>query len=134
MDEKVEVFGRIWQLYANDIKDVLVKSGVVDSRLPDYGKLQLILEITHLNKLRHTEEWLTGFIKTHILPWRKVRAENTQEYWDNIELLGMGKDFKEVKLLKECAKKIKADWFTPHNFLAPVKKEKKKDGEGKEQG
>lgn len=124
LGQKGEIFGRIWQLYKN-IEATLKKIGIPDTRLPDYNKCtELILE-THINKLRHGEEWLKAFINTHIKAWEKVRGENPEDYWDKIQILGMGSEFTEVKRLNELSKKVKSDWFTPHNFLAPAKRVKK---------
>lgn len=123
--EKQELFDGMWHTFKG-IKDVLRAAKIPSNRMLDYNKLQELMFDTHINKLRHSKEWLDNFIKTHIAPWRKIRAENTEQYWDNIEALGMGEDFTEVKKMEELCRYIRRDWFTTHNFLAPKKKKKEK--------
>lgn len=129
--EKAEVFGRIWHVFKS-IEDVLKKAKVPEGRFPDYNKLQEAMVEAHINKLRHGEEWLNTFITTHIKPWQRVRSENPETYWENVAAFGMGNELTEVKKLNELSKKIRADWFTTHNFLAPLKREKKEKKDGQE--
>lgn len=123
LKQKNEIFVRVWELYKS-IEDTLTKAGI--TRFPDYGKVFETLEDTHVNKLRHGEEWMKHFILKHITPWRKLRAENSEAYWENAKLMGLGKDFKEIRMIGEFSKAIRKEWFTQHNILV-VKKEKKAD-------
>lgn len=118
--ERQEIFERIFVVY-EAIKDILIKAGIKEERLPNKNKLEFILLETHINKMRHTEQWLAKFIVSHVTPWKKVRGENSEKYWADVEALGWGTEFQEVKRLKILSKKIKVDWFSSHNFLTAKK-------------
>lgn len=118
---KQEIFERIWFTFRH-IEPVLDKAGIPKTRLPEYEKTMLAVVELPLNKMRHTETWLKEFITKYITPWKRIRAENPESYWENVKMMGFG-NLGEVQKMNELSKGIRRDWFSTHNVLVTKRKE-----------
>lgn len=128
---KYNIYREAWDFF-KEFEDILIASGVPINRLPREDKMLEALEDIPLNKMRHGMNWIKSFKKLCIDAYTKIRAENSEEYWENAKALGWGNEYTEIRELGLAAKKIRTDWFTSHNPLIPpkkikVKKEKKDD-------
>lgn len=123
-----KVFDEVWVLFKS-FEDILIKAKLPAERMPDATKLYPVIQAMNINKLTHGLEWLKKFEVTHINPWKKLRAENTEQYWSGLELINAGNQFIEIRLLNDLSKAIRRDWFNSQNVLVLPKKEpaKKKD-------
>lgn len=121
-----KVFDEIWCLFKS-FEDILIKAKLPPERSPDATKLYPIIQAMNINKLTHGLAWLKKFEVSHIHPWKKLRAENTEQYWAGLELMNFGNQFIEIKMLNDLSKNIRRDWFTAHNVLVMPKKEHKKE-------
>lgn len=126
LQTKIDVFERIWSEFQT-IKDALILAGVKETSFTEKEKLEAQLAEWHINKLRDSEQWLKSFINVKIKAWRKIRSENSEEYWNLAKALNYGEDYQEIRELNKASKEVRAAWINNHNILLKRKKNKVKE-------
>jgi hypothetical protein len=113
---KYNLFMEIWSIY-KEMELTLIQAGISIKRLPKNEKLLEELENIPLNKMRHGKHWITNFVKTVLNPYKKIRAENTEEYWEKAKMMKWGNEFTEIRELNKAKKLILESWFVSSNPL-----------------
>ncbi len=107
---------KLWAKYEM-IKYYLVLAGV--RKLPKREELEKLIESgeIHPNKLKIAHNWIEKYLDNQIKAWKKIRNENTEEYWDNAEIMEWGDDFLEVKAMRVEHKRTFDGWKHKDNVL-----------------
>jgi len=123
---KQETFEAIWEKYEL-VRDALLISGAPENRLPQKSKMQNKLKDWPLEKIQAGHLWIISFIDGPFMAWKRIRKENTEEYWKGTQ--GWGKNFPEVREMNYRNNELRVAWFDRHNLL--VRERRKRNGKDK---